>query len=220
VGKHGNLEWLPGKSLALSSGCWPDAILGPLPHLYPFIVNDPGEGAQAKRRSQAVILDHLMPPLTRAENHGPLQELERLVDEFYEALLVDTRRADLLRRQILSLVRQQQLAGELGLEDALAQGQDDAVLERIDAYLCELKETQIRDGLHVFGRSPMGAQRRDTLLALARHASADGAEGLIAALAADLVHADFDPFSHDAARPWEGPRPEALQGIVDAPWRH
>ncbi|PWW47674.1 cobaltochelatase CobN subunit [Melaminivora alkalimesophila] len=220
VGKHGNLEWLPGKSLALSSGCWPDAILGPLPHLYPFIVNDPGEGAQAKRRSQAVILDHLMPPLTRAENHGPLQELERLVDEFYEALLVDTRRADLLRRQILSLVRQQQLAGELGLEDALAQGQDDAVLERIDAYLCELKETQIRDGLHVFGRSPTGAQRRDTLLALARYASADGAEGLIAALAADLVHADFDPFSHDAARPWEGPRPEALQDIVDAPWRH
>ncbi len=89
VGKHGNLEWLPGKSVALSDACWPDAILGPLPHLYPFIVNDPGEGAQAKRRTQAVIIDHLMPPLTRAENYGPLQDLERQVDEYYEALTVD-----------------------------------------------------------------------------------------------------------------------------------
>jgi cobaltochelatase CobN len=70
VGKHGNLEWLPGKSLALSQACWPDAILGPLPNVYPFIVNDPGEGAQAKRRTQAVIVDHLMPPLTRAETTG------------------------------------------------------------------------------------------------------------------------------------------------------
>lgn len=227
VGKHGNLEWLPGKSLALSAACWPDAILGPLPHLYPFIVNDPGEGAQAKRRSQAVIIDHLMPPLTRAENHGLMQELERLVDEFYEALLVDQRRATLLRRHILALVRQQQLAGELGLQAALEQGQDEAVLERIDAYLCELKETQIRDGLHIFGQSPSGVQRRDTLLALARYASADpadgsgsGSEGLITALAADLLGPDCDPFSAEPAQPWQGARPALLQQLSDAPWRH
>ncbi|GAB2735468.1 cobaltochelatase subunit CobN [Melaminivora jejuensis] len=220
VGKHGNLEWLPGKSLALSSACWPDAIFGPLPHLYPFIVNDPGEGAQAKRRSQAVIIDHLMPPLTRAENHGPMQELERLVDEFYDALLVDARRADLLRQQILALVRQQQLAGELGLDGALAQGEDDRVLERIDAYLCELKETQIRDGLHIFGASPIGVQRRDTLLALARYASADGAPGLIAALAADLLGDGTDPFAPGSAEPFTAERPALLQQVSDAPWRH
>jgi cobaltochelatase CobN len=221
VGKHGNLEWLPGKSLVLSSACWPDAVLGPLPHLYPFIVNDPGEGAQAKRRTQAVIIDHLMPPLTRAENHGPMQELERLVDEYYDALLVDARRAALLRRQILQLVRAQHLASELGMEDELARGADDEVLTRIDAYLCELKETQIRDGLHVFGASPTGRQRRDTLLALARYASADaGAEGLPAALAADLLGAGFDPFGPDAATPWQGARPPALQRVLDAPWRH
>lgn len=220
VGKHGNLEWLPGKSLALSSRCWPDAILGPLPHLYPFIVNDPGEGAQAKRRSQVVIIDHLMPPLTRAENHGPMQELERLVDEFYEAALLDPRRAGLLRSQILALVRQQHLASELGLQEALAQGQDAAVLERIDAYLCELKETQIRDGLHIFGTSPTGTQRRDTLAALARYASGDGHEGLIATLAVDLLSPGFDPFSAHPAQPWEGPRPAALQQTSSAPWRH
>ncbi|MBL8445220.1 MAG: cobaltochelatase subunit CobN, partial [Zoogloeaceae bacterium] len=89
VGKHGNLEWLPGKSVALSDECWPDLVFGPMPHLYPFIVNDPGEGTQAKRRTQAVIIDHLMPPLTRAESYGPTRDLERMVDEYYEALMLD-----------------------------------------------------------------------------------------------------------------------------------
>ena len=233
VGKHGNLEWLPGKSLALSQVCWPDALLGPMPHLYPFIVNDPGEGAQAKRRSQAVIIDHLMPPLTRAENHGPLQDLERLVDEYYDALLVDARRAVLLRRQILEAVRQQHLLEELDLAEPGGKAvDDDAILERIDAYLCELKETQIRDGLHIFGASPTGRQRRDTLLALARYPSGDGQgaqAGLLNALAADLL-ADsdggdgegggFDPLQIDAAMLWQGARPEALRAVSDDPWRH
>src|SRR6218665_1029386 len=116
VGKHGNLEWLPGKSLALSRACWPDAILGPLPHLYPFIVNDPGEGAQAKRRTQAVIIDHLMPPLTRAESYGPLRDLERLADEYYDASQLDLRRAAELRGEILLKVREASLDRELGLQ--------------------------------------------------------------------------------------------------------
>ncbi|XAH21164.1 cobaltochelatase subunit CobN [Xylophilus sp. GW821-FHT01B05] len=222
VGKHGNLEWLPGKSLALSQHCWPDAILGPLPHLYPFIVNDPGEGAQAKRRSQAVIIDHLMPPLTRAENHGPLQDLERLVDEYYEALLVDARRARLLRSQILAAVREQHLAEELSLP--ATDGSEDAVLARVDAYLCELKETQIRDGLHVFGASPQGRQRRDTLLAIARYPVGDGLNGnagLPTALARDLLPADaFDPLDIDPATPWQGARPALLQQISTDAWRH
>jgi cobalamin biosynthesis Mg chelatase CobN len=160
VGKHGNLEWLPGKSVALSDACWPDAILGPLPHLYPFIVNDPGEGAQAKRRTQAVIIDHLMPPLTRAENYGPLQDLERQVDEYYEALTVDARRAQLLRKEILATIVGQQLHTELGLAAPAGGEEEDALLNRTDAWLCELKESQIRDGLHVFGQSPAGVQRR------------------------------------------------------------
>lgn len=216
VGKHGNLEWLPGKSLALSQHCWPDAILGPLPHVYPFIVNDPGEGAQAKRRSQAVIIDHLMPPLTRAENHGPMQELERLVDEYYDALLVDQRRAGLLRRQILDCAKGQDLLSELGVDAA----QDDQILERIDAYLCELKETQIRDGLHIFGRSPEGSLRDSTLLALARYPAAGGL-GLLNALAADLLPGcDWNPLDMDAAAAWAGPRPQMLAELDPGPWRH
>ncbi|MDF3832627.1 cobaltochelatase subunit CobN, partial [Cupriavidus basilensis] len=224
VGKHGNLEWLPGKSVALADSCWPDAILGPLPHLYPFIVNDPGEGAQAKRRAQAVIIDHLMPPLTRAENYGPLQDLERQVDEYYEALAVDPRRARLLRKAILKLIVDQQLHRELGLDAPADSDGEDALLNRTDAYLCELKESQIRDGLHIFGVSPEGRQRRDTLLALGRFPVGDGKggqAGLLTALAADLdLGGGFDPLDADWAAPWEGPRPAMLQALDAGPWRH
>jgi len=224
VGKHGNLEWLPGKSVALADTCWPDAILGPLPHLYPFIVNDPGEGAQAKRRAQAVIIDHLMPPLTRAENYGPLQDLERQVDEYYEALAVDPRRARLLRKSILELIVDQQLHRELGLDAPADSDGEDALLNRTDAYLCELKESQIRDGLHVFGVSPQGRQRRDTLLALGRFPSGDGRgaqAGLLTALAADLgLGEGFDPLDADWGVPWQGPRPAPLAAVDAGAWRH
>ena len=111
VGKHGNLEWLPGKSVALSECCFPEVALGPMPHLYPFIVNDPGEGSQAKRRSQAVILDHLTPPMTRAELYGDLQDLENLVDEYYEAMNLDPSRLKALREKIISLLEVTQQIG-------------------------------------------------------------------------------------------------------------
>jgi cobaltochelatase CobN len=224
VGKHGNLEWLPGKSVALSASCWPDAILGPMPHLYPFIVNDPGEGSQAKRRAQAVIIDHLMPPLTRAENYGPLQDLERQVDEYYEALMVDVRRAKLLRQSILATIVENRLHDELGLDAPRDVAGEETLLTRADAYLCELKEAQIRDGLHVFGRSPQDVQRRDTLLALGRFPVGDGQganASLITALARDLqLGAAFDPLDADWGAPWTGPRPPALAGVSEAPWRH
>ena len=157
VGKHGNLEWLPGKGIALSSGCWPEVALGPIPNVYPFIVNDPGEGAQAKRRAGAVVIDHLVPPLTRAETYGPLRELERLVDEYYEALNVDPRRSSVLRVEILEQARAVNLVDEIDRRPGASEAEgDDEVLVRMDAYLCELKESQIRDGLHVFGSSPRG----------------------------------------------------------------
>ncbi|WP_027214332.1 cobaltochelatase subunit CobN [Burkholderia sp. WSM2232] len=224
VGKHGNLEWLPGKSVALSDTCWPDLILGPMPHLYPFIVNDPGEGSQAKRRAQAVIVDHLMPPLTRAESYGPLQDLERQVDEYYEALMVDPRRARLLRRTILATIVEHRLHEELSLSKPAGEDDEDLLLTRVDAWLCELKEAQIRDGLHTFGQSPQGVQRRDTLLALGRFPVGDGQggkAGLIDALARDLqIDHFFVALSVDWSAAWTGPRPDILQRVSDAPWRH
>ncbi len=222
MGKHGNLEWLPGKSLALSAACCPEAALGPLPHVYPFIVNDPGEGTQAKRRAQAVIVDHLTPPLTRAETYGPLADLERLVDEYYEASGVDPRRLAVLRDEILELVERIGLDRDCGI----APGEDAAeALTKLDAYLCELKEMQIRDGLHVFGRSPDPERLLDLLVALVRlprgeDAGADAS--LTRALARDLGLDGFDPLDCDLGAAWSGKRPASLATALNgraAPWR-
>ncbi|MHC8507918.1 MAG: cobaltochelatase subunit CobN [Rhodospirillales bacterium] len=222
-GKHGNLEWLPGKALALSDACFPEAALGPLPNLYPFIVNDPGEGAQAKRRAAAVIIDHLTPPLTRAESYGPLRDLEQLVDEYFEASGVDPRRLKVLSEDILLLMAASGLDKDLGVEGGVEGGADTAAaLGKLDGYLCELKELQIRDGLHVFGAAPEGALLDNLLTALVRVPRGGGAgaeASLHRALAADFGLADFDPLDCDMAAPWAGPRPAALADIVSEPWR-
>ena len=217
MGKHGNLEWLPGKALALSDACLPEAILGPMPHIYPFIVNDPGEGTQAKRRTQAVIIDHLTPPLTRAETYGPLRDLEALVDEYYEAAGVDPRRIAHLRREILSLTS----TTGLDLDVGMTGNDEDSDLAKLDAYLCELKEAQIRDGLHIFGQSPSGTLERDLVIALVRVPRGNGKAGnasLIRALADDL-RLDFDPLDCAMAAPWTGPRPKVLRAASPDNWR-
>ncbi|PSS63078.1 cobaltochelatase subunit CobN [Ensifer sp. NM-2] len=218
MGKHGNLEWLPGKALALSETCYPEAIFGPLPHVYPFIVNDPGEGTQAKRRTSAVIIDHLTPPLTRAESYGPLKDLEALVDEYYDAAGGDPRRLRLLSRQILDLVRDIGLDHDAGIDKG---DSDDKALEKLDAYLCDLKEMQIRDGLHIFGVAPEGRLLTDLTVALARvpRSLGEGADqSLQRAMAAD-AGLGFDPLDCVMSDPWEGARPDMLSSISDAPWR-
>ena len=218
MGKHGNLEWLPGKSLALSAECYPEAIFGPTPHLYPFIVNDPGEGAQAKRRAGAVIIDHMTPPLTRAESYGPTRDLERLVDEYFEASQVDPRRCVDLKRQILDLAMSSGLAADCGV---LADDDTDTALAKLDNHLCELKEAQIRDGLHIFGKAPEGAMLDELLVALTRLPRGKG-EGrgasLIRALASDLG-LDFDPLIATLGDAWSGPHPKALLDISPDLWR-
>ena len=193
VGKHGNLEWLPGKGLGLSDQCFPEWALGPLPHLYPFIVNDPGEGSQAKRRSQAVILDHLTPPLGRAGLHGALQQLETLLDEYWEACQVgSSERATLVRRQL------EQRLTDLDLPLGSA-GDLEARLEAADGYLCELKEAQIRLGLHRYGQLPEPAELAELLLCLARAPQA-GLVGLTQALARDQG-LELDPWADPEEQP-------------------
>ena len=218
-GKHGNLEWLPGRALALSNECLPEIALSAIPHLYPFIVNDPGEGTQAKRRAQAVIIDHLTPPLTRAESYGPLRDLEQLVDEYYQASGMDPRRLAPLAREILSL----SAAIGLDVDVGIAHGEaDDSALAKVDNYLCELKELQIRDGLHIFGRSPGDRQLTDLLVALTRLPRHDGKDenaSLIRALAADLGVANFDPLDCTLGKVWSGAKPNALSEIDSSPWR-
>ena len=220
LGKHGNLEWLPGKALALSEACYPEVALGALPNLYPFIVNDPGEGTQAKRRSAAVIIDHLTPPLTRAETYGPLRDLEALVDEYYQAAGLDPRRLVYLSEKILDLVTRLRLDLDCGITEADSQNER---LQKLDAYLCELKELQIRDGLHVFGETPKGRLLDDLLVALVRTPRGTGAGGgasLHRALAADLGLEDFDPLDCAMAAPWAGARPARLAALdLEASWR-
>lgn len=217
MGKHGNLEWLPGKALALSDHCYPEIALGPLPHIYPFIVNDPGEGTQAKRRSSAVIIDHMTPPLTRAESYGPLKDLEVLVDEYYEAAGVDPRRLARLKTQILDLVELTGINRDAGID---RHDDEDLALQKLDAFLCDLKELQIRDGLHIFGKAPEGEQLINLLVALVRvPRGTGGRDSLHRAIARDL-HLEFDPLDCTMTDIWQGPRPALLAGLVADPWRN
>ncbi|MGM4916907.1 cobaltochelatase subunit CobN [Tardiphaga sp. 813_E8_N1_3] len=219
LGKHGNLEWLPGKSAGLSADCLPDAVLGPLPHLYPFIVNDPGEGIQAKRRASAVIIDHLTPPMTRAELHDDLARLENLVDEYAMATDLDPKRAAVIAEDILSLARAQQIDADVNVTRDTPTGE---ALRALDAHLCDLKEMQIRDGLHIFGRVPEDAQRNDLLVSIARLPRSDikpQDASLHRVLAADLGLGTFDPLTRDMADDYLGPRPGILADVSDAVWR-
>ncbi len=194
VGKHGNLEWLPGKGLGLSSSCYPEWALGPMPHIYPFIVNDPGEGSQAKRRAQAVILDHLTPPLGRAGLHGDLRDLEALIDEYWESVQLGSARSEQLRATVLERLAQ------LQWPDLLSSGSSDDPLDAADGYLCELKEAQVRTGLHRFGSLPAGPALAELLACLARPPQQQGL-GLTQALARDLK-LELDP--------WSDPEEQAL----------
>ncbi len=162
IGAHGTLEWLPGKAVALSDSCWPEALVGPLPVVYPFIVNDPGEAAQAKRRIGAVTLGHAPPAMLATGSGAGLARLEALLDEFSNADGLDPARRDRLQAEIRDEARSAGLAAELGLDDALSQA--DAIT-RIDRFVCDVKESQFGDGLHVFGRGEQGAAERAGLLA-------------------------------------------------------
>ena len=157
LGTHGTLEWLPGKAMALSSSCLPAALLGGLPVIYPFIVNNPGEAAAAKRRLGAVTIGHLTPPLKSAGHGNDTLELERLIDEYAAADGLDRRRTALLREEILDRAGAAGLLAESGADRASSKEDQ---LARLDAYLCDVKDLQIRDGLHVYGRAPDAAPPR------------------------------------------------------------
>jgi cobaltochelatase CobN len=206
MGKHGTLEWLPGKSIGLSDECFPDLLLGDMPLVYPFIINDPGEGSQSKRRAHGVIVDHLTPPMTSAETYGPLAELNQLVNEYYAVEKLDPLKLPYLQQQIWQLVESTNLKADLDLKTMMTRERGDHshewddtltpegiptqlasmngnevahLIEDLDGYLCELGMAQIRDGLHILGQMP---PLPEMLRSLTRLANA-GAPSLQASLA-------------------------------------
>jgi cobaltochelatase CobN len=160
MGAHGTLEWLPGKHVALTAACFPELVLGALPVIYPFIVSNPGEAAQAKRRIAAVTLGHLPPPLIEGGLSGEARELERLLDEYAQADGLDRRRRERLATLIVEEAERTGLAREAGVS-----GDADEALKRIDAWLCDVKELRLKDGFHIYGRGVCGEAERDALLA-------------------------------------------------------
>ncbi|MFE0424470.1 cobaltochelatase subunit CobN, partial [Streptomyces sp. NPDC058953] len=168
LGKHGNLEWLPGKNAGLSAACGPDAALGDLPLVYPFLVNDPGEGTQAKRRVHATLVDHLVPPMARADSYGDIARLEQLLDEYAQISSMDPAKLPAIRAQIWTLIQAAKLDHDLGLADRPDDDGFDDFLLHVDGWLCEVKDAQIRDGLHILGAPPAGPDRVNLVLAILR----------------------------------------------------
>lgn len=187
LGKHGSMEWLPGKNAALSASCATDAAIGNLPLIYPFLVNDPGEGAQAKRRAHATIVDHLVPPMARAESYGDIARLEQLLDEYGNIATMDPAKLPAIRGEIWQLMKSAEMHRDLGLDERPEDDDFDDFLLHVDGWLCEIKDAQIRDGLHVLGEAPAGEARVNLVLAILRAAQVWGGQaqavpGLRAAL--------------------------------------
>ena len=168
LGKHGNLEWLSGKTLGMSASCGTDAALGELPLVYPFLVNDPGEGTQAKRRAHATLVDHLIPPMARAESYGDIARLEQLLDEHASISALDPAKLPAIRQQIWTLMQAAKLDHDLGLSERPHEAEFDDFLLHVDGWLCEVKDVQIRDGLHILGAAPQGEARTNLVLAVLR----------------------------------------------------
>ncbi len=187
LGKHGTCEWLPGKGLGLSAHCAPDAVLGDLPLVYPFIVNDPGEGTQAKRRGHATIIDHLIPPMARADTYGDLAKLEQLLDEYAMVSALDPAKLPAVRAQVWELINAAQLHHDLHVDAVPAAEEFDNFVLHVDGYLCEIKDAVIRDGLHVLGSAPAGEQRVSTVQAVLRATQVWGGRNALPGLRAALA---------------------------------
>ncbi|HEY8524795.1 MAG TPA: cobaltochelatase subunit CobN [Acidimicrobiales bacterium] len=220
AGKHGTLEWLPGKANALSAGCFPDAALGPVPLVYPFVVNDPGEGAQAKRRVHATIVDHLPPPMTRAETYGDLARLEQLLDAYAQAQAMDPAKLPALRDQVWEVITNADLHRDLGFDDGPdAEDFDfDEAVQAVDGYLCALKDAQIRGGLHVLGQAPADDQLVEWVLAVTRIGQGD-LPSLREALAPTLGLPSARDLDRSATDALDAACRAAVERVAAAGWR-
>jgi len=215
VGKHGTMEWLPGKGIGLSNACYPEVTLEDVPLFYPFIINNPGEGAQAKRRAHATIVDHLIPAMTTADGYGDITRLEQLMDEHYQCQTLDPAKVPLLEGQIWDMVRQADLDRDLGV-DEIPEDFGEFILH-IDGYLCELKDAQIRDGLHTLGEVPQDEQMTGLLSSLTRLDT--GAVPSLRRSLAEAMGLDYTSILEDPASAAPETVPDLLINGDDSPIR-
>jgi len=218
LGKHGNLEWLPGKTLGMSAACGSDAALGDLPLIYPFLVNDPGEGTQAKRRAHAVLVDHLIPPMARAESYGDIARLEQLLDEHSAIAALDPGKLPAIRQQIWTLMRAAKMDHDLGLADRPDEDAFDDMLLHVDGWLCEIKDVQIRDGLHILGQAPEGEAEVDLVLAILRARQLFGGEQTVPGLREALGLSEDGGESRAAVDAAEVKARELVSALRDSGW--
>ncbi len=217
LGKHGNLEWLPGKNAGLSAACGPDAALGDLPLIYPFLVNDPGEGTQAKRRVHATLVDHLVPPMARADSYGDIARLEQLLDEYAAISAMDPAKLPAIRAQIWTLIQAARLDHDLGLEERPDDDGFDDFLLHVDGWLCEVKDAQIRDGLHVLGGAPTGPERVNLVLAILRARQIWGGTSALPGLR-EALGLDESAATRTGADEAEERARALVQAMEDAAW--
>ncbi|MGV0645854.1 cobaltochelatase subunit CobN [Mycolicibacterium sp. XJ879] len=218
LGKHGNLEWLPGKTLGMSAACAPDAALGNLPLVYPFLVNDPGEGTQAKRRAHATLVDHLIPPMARAETYGDIARLEQLLDEHANIAALDPGKLPAIRQQIWTLMRAAKMDHDLGLEDRPDEDSFDDMLLHVDGWLCEIKDVQIRDGLHILAETPAGEAELDLVLAVLRARQLFGGEHTVPGLRQALGLAEDGNDERTAVDAAESQARELVAALQGSGW--
>ncbi len=218
LGKHGNLEWLPGKTLGMSADCATDAALGNLPLIYPFLVNDPGEGTQAKRRAHATLVDHLIPPMARAETYGDIARLEQLLDEHASVAALDPGKLPAVRQQIWTLMRAAKMDHDLGLDERPGDDSFDDMLLHVDGWLCEIKDVQIRDGLHVLGQKPVGDAELDLVLAILRARQLFGGDQMVPGLRQALGLAEDGNDERAAVDAAEGRARGLVAALQDTGW--
>ncbi|MEU4341060.1 cobaltochelatase subunit CobN [Nocardia sp. NPDC023852] len=218
LGKHGNLEWLPGKTLGMSASCGTDAALGDLPLIYPFLVNDPGEGTQAKRRAHATLVDHLIPPMARAESYGDIARLEQLLDEHANISALDPAKLPAIRQQIWTLMRSAEMDHDLGLTERPDEESFDDMLLHVDGWLCEIKDVQIRDGLHVLGQAPAGDAELDLVLAMLRARQLWGGERSVPGLREALGLDESGTEARERVDAVEGRARQLVSALQAANW--
>ncbi|WP_445227840.1 cobaltochelatase subunit CobN [Corynebacterium sp. H130] len=182
MGKHGNMEWLPGKTVGMSAECYTDQAIADIPLIYPFLVNDPGEGTQAKRRAHAVLVDHMIPPMSRAESYGDITRLEQLLDEHQNISAMDPSKLPAIRQEIWTLLTAAKMDQDLGWGERPDEEVFDDMLMHIDGWLCEIKDVAIRGGLHILGEPIEEEMLIDLVLAMLRARQLWGGERSVAGL--------------------------------------